>query len=241
MTKSIKTPLVFFPGTLCDERVFMPLWQALNTEGRSLEHKAFVPLQWAEDLAQMIALSEDRLDYFPSKIHLVGFSMGAYIAALVALAKPEKVASLTLLSGTGMALENSELQHRQALLTSIQKKQYKGMNDASIDAMLHQANQENSVMKAIIKDMAEDLGPSVLLAQTKATAKRKNVCEALSKARFVTHFLTGEQDKIATPIQVNEIVASTDVFNAKVFSNAGHMLPIEQPEALAAYLHKILE
>ena len=54
MTHSIKTPVVFFPGTLCDERIFIPLWQALNANGNSLVNKAFVPLQWQWLLAAFV-------------------------------------------------------------------------------------------------------------------------------------------------------------------------------------------
>lgn len=50
---------MFFLGTLCDERVFNPCWQHLD-----IPMRAFVPLQWAEDLAQMKMLSADRLAYF---------------------------------------------------------------------------------------------------------------------------------------------------------------------------------
>ena len=67
----ISQPAVFFPGTLCDERVFNPCWRHLD-----IPMRAFVPLQWAEDLAQMKMLSADRLAYFEQPVHLVGYSMG---------------------------------------------------------------------------------------------------------------------------------------------------------------------
>ncbi|MEP2603568.1 MAG: alpha/beta hydrolase, partial [Paraglaciecola sp.] len=51
----------------------------------NIPKRAFVPLQWAQNLDQMRMLSADRLDYFDEPVHLVGFSMGAYIAALTAL------------------------------------------------------------------------------------------------------------------------------------------------------------
>jgi pimeloyl-ACP methyl ester carboxylesterase len=241
MTHSIKTPVVFFPGTLCDERIFIPLWQALNANGNSLENKAFVPLQWAEDLQQMLALSADRLAYSPSKVHLVGFSMGGYIAALIALANPEKVASLTLLSSTGKALQNEDLQRRRVLLGAIRNKQYKGMTQSHIEFMLHSNNQENSTITGMIKDMADDLGPAVLLAQTNATVNRKDLITKLSIQTFKTHFVIGEQDNIATVSEINGITASAGLLLKEVIVDAGHMLPLEQTDALANYLHATLQ
>ncbi len=240
MTHSIKSPVVFFPGTLCDERIFMPLWRALNSEGNSLDNKAFVPLQWAEDLSQMLALSEDRLAYFPEQVHLVGYSMGGYIAALVALANPDKVASLTLIASTATALADEELQQRQLVLSAIKNKQYRGMTQSRVEFMLHSNNKGKTETAALIKEMADDLGPSVLAAQTKATAKRQDLVDKLSKQAFKTNFLVGEQDNIATVPQVTEIAARKETFQKEVFANAGHMLPLEQTAALALFLHQHL-
>jgi pimeloyl-ACP methyl ester carboxylesterase len=244
MTQSIKNkiekPIVFFPGTLCDERIFMPLWEALNSNGKSLQDKAFVPLQWAEDLEQMLALSEDRLAYFPSKVHLFGYSMGGYVAALVALANPNKVASLTLLSSSGKALATDELQQRKTLLTAIKNKQYKGMTQNRIDFMLHDDNHGLKEVSDIVKGMADDLGPLVLRAQTLATAERKNLINNLSKQSFSTYFVVGEQDNIARPFEIEKIKSSSDHLNMHVITGAGHMLPLEQSAALANWMHKHL-
>ena len=241
MTHSIKTPVVFFPGTLCDERIFMPLWQALNSEGNSLCNKAFVPLQWAEDLSQMLALSEDRLAYFPEQVHLVGYSMGGYIAALVALANPDKVASLTLIASTARALADDELQQRQLVLSAIKSKQYKGMTQSRVEFMLHSNSKGNTETAAVIKEMADDLGPSVLAAQTRATAERQDLVNQLSRQAFNTYFLVGEQDNIASVSEITEIAARAENFQKEVFTDAGHMLPLEQTDALALFLHQHLQ
>ncbi len=241
MNHLIKTPVVFFPGTLCDERIFIPLWQSLNSEGNSLDNKAFVPLQWAEDLSQMVALGEDRLAYFPEKVHLIGYSMGGYIAALVALAHPEKVASLTLVSSTATALSDLELQQRKLVLKTIRSKQYRGMTQSRVEFMLHSNSQDNKEIVALIKEMADDLGPSVLSAQTNATANREDLTNILSKQQFSTYFLVGEQDNIATVPEITEIAARAEKFQKEVFTNAGHMLPLEQTSALALFLHQHLQ
>jgi hypothetical protein len=54
-TYQINQPAVFFPGTLCDERIFNSCWKYLE-----IPMRAFVHLRWAEDLAQMKMLSADR-------------------------------------------------------------------------------------------------------------------------------------------------------------------------------------
>jgi pimeloyl-ACP methyl ester carboxylesterase len=182
----------------------MPLWSELG-----LSNKAFVPLQWAEDLSQMQSLSMDRLAYFDEPLHLVGYSMGGYIAALTALHEANivkdkskrKVASLSLVSSTGTALAESELDQRKCLLQSIKKKQYKGMTQARINFMLHPNNANDTALSNLIKAMSEDLGAAALAAQTQATAERKNLIDDLSKLEIPVHFILGEHDKIASPKQ----------------------------------------
>lgn len=236
-----QSPVIFFPGTLCDERVFMPLWSEL-----ALNNKAFVPLQWAENLAQMQSLSMDRLAYFDEPVHLVGYSMGGYIAALTAIQEANivkdkskrKVASLSLVSSSGTALANSELEQRKLLLQSIKKKQYKGMTQARINFMLHQNNADDTELSYTIKAMSDDLGPATLATQTEATSERKNVLDALANLQIPVHFILGEHDKIASPKQCLSHASLSRQIQTTVIEGAGHMLPLEKSKQLALALSK---
>jgi pimeloyl-ACP methyl ester carboxylesterase len=142
----IKQPVIFFPGTHCDERVFMLTWQYLN-----LEERAYVPLQWADTLEQMMALSRDRLAYFDQAVHLVGFSMGGYIAALLALEQPAKITSLTLIGSSAQPLPAAELQQRQLLLAAIKQGKFKALSSTQIAAMLHASNQNTTALIDVVK------------------------------------------------------------------------------------------
>jgi pimeloyl-ACP methyl ester carboxylesterase len=233
------SPLIFFPGTLCDERVFIPLWSEL-----ALDKKAFVPLQWAEDLPQMESLSMDRLAYFDEPVHLVGYSMGAYIAALTAIREAvttkdkskRKVASLSLLSSSGTELTGSEIKLRKSLLQAIKKKQYKGMTQARINFMLHENNLNDPALCAMIKAMSDDLGPATLAAQTESTTTRKNLLSALVDLEIPVHFILGEHDKIASPQLCLSHMKRSNYIQTTVIEGAGHMLPLERSKELARAL-----
>ena len=232
----ITQPVVFLPGTLCDERVFMPCWQYLD-----IPYQAYVPLQWADDLEQMLALGNDRLDYFDQPVHLVGYSMGGYIAALIALATPNKIASLTLLSSSGQALPPDEINQRKTLLSAIQQAKFKGMNDKQIATLLHANNRDNSAIINVIRDMEQDLGMPVLASQMTATSQRKDLLAQLAKCEFPIHFITGEQDHLVTTTHLNTAQQQIKASTSKVIADAAHMLPLEQPLKLAEYLHGLLE
>jgi pimeloyl-ACP methyl ester carboxylesterase len=231
----IETPVVFFPGTMCDERVFMPCWKELH-----LQERAFSPLQWADSLEQMLALSRDRLAYYDQTVHLVGFSMGAYIAALTAIERPEKIASLTLIGSYCGELSNEELQQREQILLNIKTGRYKGMTKRRIEYFLHSANSDNQQVINIIKQMDDDLGASVLAAQFNATANRQDLADKLAQCKFPIHMVTGEQDNIAKVKQLQQVQQHIPGCELSVITNAGHMLPLEQPGALAQYLQQKL-
>jgi pimeloyl-ACP methyl ester carboxylesterase len=231
----IKQPVIFFPGTHCDERVFMLTWQYLN-----LEERAYVPLQWADTLEQMMALSRDRLAYFDQAVHLVGFSMGGYIAALLALEQPAKITSLTLIGSSAQPLPAAELQQRQLLLAAIKQGKFKALSSTQIAAMLHASNQNTTALIDVVKEMAADLGLSTLHNQMTATTQRQNLLKSLAVADFKVHFVAGEQDHLVSAQALNMAQQQLSNSTLSVIAQAGHMLPLEQPLALADYLSQKL-
>jgi pimeloyl-ACP methyl ester carboxylesterase len=227
----INQPVVFFPGTLCDERVFNACWQHLD-----IPMRAFVPLQWAEDLAQMKMLSADRLAYFDQPVHLVGYSMGGYIAAQTALENQSSIASLTLIASACDELPKDEIYLRHQLLQLIKNKQYTGMTEKRLKNFFHECHREHSKYLNVVKQMEQDLGAAVLAAQIGATQPRKNLIPSLAKCVFPIHIVCGEQDNLLseqTMLAMHKQLPNSDITRIK---NAGHMLPIEQSKALAEYL-----
>ena len=205
-----------------------------------MAERAFSPLQWAESLEQMLALSLDRLAYYEQAVHLVGFSMGAYIAALSALEQPEKIASLTLIGFNSGGLTSEELQQRKQILLSIKKGNYQGMSKRRIEYFLHSANSDNQQAIDTIKQMEADLGGSVLAAQINATANRQDLTGKLALCKFPIRIVAGEHDNIAGVQKLQQMQQQIPASELTVIANAGHMLPLEQPGSLAQYLQQKL-
>ena len=214
----------------------MPCWQYLD-----IPQQAYVPLQWADTLSQMLALAQDRLDYFAEPVHLVGFSMGAYIAALTALGAPQKVASLTVIGSSCRALPDNELDQRKKLLSAIKQTRFKGMSDKQIATMLHADNADNSALSDIIRAMEQDLGVQVLASQIGATSERKNLLAELAKSAVKLNFIAGEHDHLVSPAQLSAAQQHVAGSTLNIVAHAGHMVPLEQPQRLAAHLHSLLE
>jgi pimeloyl-ACP methyl ester carboxylesterase len=211
--------------------VFNACWQHLD-----IPMRAFVPLQWAEDLVQMKMLSADRLSYFEQPVHLVGYSMGGYVAALTALENQSCIASLTLIASACDELPKDEIQQRQQLLKLIKNKQYSGMTEKRLKRFFHDGHHQQSDYLNIVKQMEQDLGAGVLAAQIAAIQPRKNLLPSLAKCSFPIHLISGEQDNLlseSTMLSMHKQLSNSDI---TLIKNAGHMLPIEQSKALAEYL-----
>ncbi|MFT2089405.1 alpha/beta fold hydrolase [Paraglaciecola sp. 2405UD69-4] len=231
----IDQPVIFYPGTLCDERIFTPCWQYLD-----IPKRAFVPLQWAQNLEHMQMLSNDRFDYFDEPVHLVGYSMGGYIAALSAIENKGRVASLTLIGSSCNALPEAAIKQRQHTLKLIQNKQFKGSTDKHIAKYFHEVNQDDELLKGIVTEMEEDLGSGVLEAHLIATGQRKNLLPQLSKCGFKTHFIVGEQDHLVNLEELKQSVGNLAFADLHIVQNAGHMVPLEQPQLLARNLINLI-
>ena len=233
---TIDSPVIFFPGTLCDERIFNDCWQHLN-----IPKRAFVPLQWAQDLDQMRMLSADRLDYFEESVHLVGFSMGGYIAALTAIEHKSRIASVTLIGSSCNVLPPEVMAQRKQTLKLIENKQFKGSTEKHLVKYFHDANQNDIDVKRVVKAMELDLGMGVLEAHLKATENRKNLLPQLAKCNFPVHFVVGEQDGLVSQKALEKSVSSLQQADMTIIKYAGHMLPLEQPVDLAQNLSCFIE
>ncbi|BFT32328.1 alpha/beta fold hydrolase [Alteromonas sp. D210916BOD_24] len=231
---SAQHPVLFFPGTLCDERVFIPLWQKL-----SLHQRRYVPLQWAASKEEMLALSKDRI-LDNEKVHLVAFSMGGYIAALLAQLMPDNIASITLIGYNPEGLSNEELSKRQQLVTLLKKGTFKPDNDAYLARFIHPSRLNDDTVTKVVKDMAQDLGKNTLLNHTLATTPRESTVSILAKINAPVHFIAASEDNIAPAEAVKQHIPHIPGATLDEIENAGHMLPLEQTDKIAAMLAKRL-
>ena len=220
---------VFLPGTLCDERVWLPVWKQL-----SLSARAYVPLQWANSLEEMLALTSDRIDP-DGKNHLVGYSMGAYIAALWALTYPDKVASLTLMGYAPTGLSEQELKRRKTLLKG-------GKVDVTANTYL--ANmvlpEHSDDILPILTGMASDLGAATLRAHVQSTTPRKDLTAKLGQLNCPVNLIAARQDAVA-PYPAMQ-TAQQNINGARLLpvEDSGHMMMLEQPASVAALLNELL-
>lgn len=95
--------LTFLPGTMCDQRLWGPVWQRLNPRF-SCDYVATETEKTREGMLGLIHSAAS----VGAPLHLVAFSMGGYLAFEYALANPGRVASLVTVASSAFGLTDQE-------------------------------------------------------------------------------------------------------------------------------------
>lgn len=212
----------------------MPVWRELN-----LAQRAYVPLQWAETFEHMLMLTQDRVAECEQKVHLVGFSLGGFVASQYACQHPQRVASLTLIGASAKGLTTEEEQQRLQIVKAIDAGKYKGMGKYRLKQMMHADNLDNQVLVDSILQMNDDLGPGVLKAQIQATTPRPDCYKALKQLDIPIHIIGAKADQIAPLEDLQAMAKGFKQATLHTIEQAGHMLPMEQPQKLAKVLYQL--
>ncbi len=227
------------PGTQCDERVWLPLWQY-----GSFELREYVPLQWANSLDDMLSLCDDRVSRHSQPVHLLGYSMGGYIAAEYLRHAPARaIASVTMIGYAPQGLSKTECEQREMLLDVIKKGQYPGMTTRRLKNFVHDSRRNDDNVAGVVTAMDVDLGSNVLQCHLQATSHRPDMTAVLTRAAnkgLKIHFIGAEDDLIAPPKKLQQAASLIPNSSCKIFTDSAHMLPLEQPRALCDYLHSLM-
>lgn len=230
-----KIRLDCIPGTLCDERLWSRLAPALDG-AFDLRH---VPLHEARTRPEMQTLIAN---HSAPRAHLVGFSLGAYLALEHALAHPQRVQSLTLIANSAKGLLPAEIEARQRIVAMLERNAYAGITRQRLRELLHPAHLQDSGITGLIQQMGLDLGKDVLLAQFITTIDRPDLMARLPELDFPVLIVGAEDDKLVNPDDLRAMAARLPQATLHLLKeNTGHMIPLEAPGPLADAMRAHLE
>ena len=218
---------LLLPGNMCDSRLWGPI-RALFTSACDVD------LSRDDSIA---AMAERALDTVAGPLLPVGFSMGGIAALEMARRAPERLVGLVLLDTNASA----DLPERAAARPRQQAEVAAGRLEEIVvgelkPAYLARANRSDGALLALLRDMALALGPDVFVRQSEALRTRADLRAVIPTLDVPLFLGCGEEDRLCPPQWHEAMAGSGRRATLHVFAGAGHMLPLEQPEALRAAL-----
>lgn len=221
--------LTFLPGTMCDQRLWAPVRAKLEPRF-STDYVAIESEATREGMLGLIHSAASTGD----PLHLVAFSMGGYLALQYALDNPGRVSSLITVASSAFGLTEAEAAERVRALDLLAKHEYRGIPPARLNQFVHPSRRSDPAVVDVIRAMDRDLGKAVLVAQLTETSTRTSLAPRLPELDIPVLLIGADSDPFVPWTSIERMAALIPDAQAVRAENAGHMIPLEQPDWLAA-------
>lgn len=213
-------PLVLLAGMNCTQ----DLWAdaALDADGDTIR-----PVL---DLASVSAQVEELSSALPETFVLVGHSLGAIVGMELALAVPDRVAGLCLVSTNAKAPTDTQREGWRSWLSALDHGvSPRSLQESILEPLLgEQVSRSRPDLAQRALRMGDETGAVVLRAQLQTQLTRTDLLARLPELRMPALVVSGLDDAICPPHFHTEIVSA--LRDARLVSlDAGHLLPMERP------------
>ena len=225
--------LILLPG--------MPLDAAMWAH--QSEHLAEVAEVRVADLTahdSMEGLARAVLEAAPERFALAGLSMGGYVAFEVMRQAPERVAKLALLDTSARADTPEQTANRRQAVDLARQGKYRQVVAGSVPRLLHPDHANDRALVDAVYAQAERIGVEAYVRQQTAIMGRPDSRPGLGAIRCPTLVLCGRQDAITPPELHVEIAGGIPGARFVPIEDAGHLAPMERPQAVTALLRSWL-
>lgn len=221
--------LVCLPGFMCDAALFEPMADQL----RAITVDPLVRLCHGDVYRDpsIDGMAERVLDEAPPRFALLGFSMGGFVARQIALRAPERVSRLILIATSARATSPAEHARKRALLANLADHGFTGMSRRALAGAIHEDHPERDRLIEDLHAMGARLGGSVMANQLQAT--RLDGHRDLATIAAKSLVVAARDDKLRPLDEVRALADGLRNARFVVLERCGHMVPLEQPDALA--------
>jgi pimeloyl-ACP methyl ester carboxylesterase len=226
---SAKPCVYLLPGLMCDEAV----WEHQRL---ALAPYADVRIPVFRGFTSLRTMAESVLQNAPEKFSVVGHSMGGRVAFELMEIAGKRIEHFAVMDTGVHGVQGGELEKREALLAVAQRKGLQAVADAWILPMLHPGHHSNVELIAAINAMILRNSLDDYRGQVAALLARSDQTPYLARIRQKTWLLCGEADSWSPVSQHEAMQQHLADSELRIIKNAGHMSPMEQPEAVSSIL-----
>ena len=242
--------VLFSHGLLYSLRMWDAQIAALRSRFRCVayDHRGQGESESATNGLDMDTLADDAVALIESirigPVHFVGMSMGGFIAMRVAARRPELVRSLVLVD-TSAGPEPAENIPRYRRLEWVARWFGTWPVASRVEAIMHGASARKDPARAAdLRAWRERLLRADAVVMNRAVEgvlTRESALPLLPRIRCPTLVMVGEEDVATVPARAEELAAGIAGARLVRIPRAGHMSPIDAPEAVTAELRTFLE
>lgn len=219
--------VILVPGYLLDRRLWTSVIRRIG--GRA---KVSVPVLAGFDSVD--AMADHVLQLAPPRFVLIGLSMGGYVSLTMMRKAPQRIQALGLLNTQAGVDKPATLERREKLRALVVSGGLEEAKASLKPLMLHPDRlAPGQAARTALDEMYADYDAGVFLRQQNALNSRRDNHDVLPTISCSTLLLGTRQDAL-TPPAIQQAMAET-IPNARlvILENAGHLSPLEKPEAVA--------
>ena len=230
----MKPLFLLIPGMLNDARI----WADVATQIDSWAEVRIADVLTQGSICDMAHDALAQLSDVPPErpVYLVGFSMGGYVAIELLATHPARWHAALLMSTTCLPDSAQSAAGREKAMAA-----FAADFEATIQGVaLRGLAQANASLQSRLCDMMRSVGADTAIRQTHAILRRTDHRNALASLQLPVHILCGRQDRITPPAWSQTMAETIAASTLHWVDDAGHMLPLEQPQAVAQVLSQML-
>lgn len=230
----MRDPLVFLPGLMCDAHLFAGQIAAFSPD----YPVSVMPVGHGERLEE---IASSLIHVLPPRFALVGHSIGGMIAMELLRRAPERVTRIALMSTTPLAETPQAAADYEPAIIKLKSGRLQEGVEALVPPGTLAAGTGRQVAMAQLMMMAERVGEGAIIRQVRALQRRRDYQPTLRRCKVPTLLMCGAEDGLTPPKRHDYMAGLIPYAALEVIEGAGHLLPLEQPEATTGALRAWLE
>lgn len=215
--------ILLIPGFMLDADV----WREVRPE---LERYGSVIDANTRDGGSIEEIAAEAILAMDSPTVVIGFSMGGYVARTIAYTVPDRVIGLALVATSSRGAEGISIADSAA-------SRFHMLSRAAVVKSLHPDHRTDNLI-ARVQQMSERLGGAVFQRQSRI--ERYDDAHRLSEIHCQTVVVAGAEDRLRSITESDTLHAGIPGSTLTIIEHSGHLIPLEQPEALMSALKPLL-
>jgi pimeloyl-ACP methyl ester carboxylesterase len=218
--------LILIPGLATDAEIWRDQLDALPLHWRATVSDVHTRHGRIETMAQAL------LQEHSGPLLLCGASMGGMVAMEAARQAPERVQGLALLGTNARPETETHRRQRESAIQMIEDGRVSEFVRASSTMAFAREQAGNKALTARYRELVLRTSTGQWIRQNQALMHRPDARPHLGKLRCPTLVLCGDDDLMTPPELSREIAALVPGSELQLLPKCGHMLTLEQPEAV---------